>query len=262
MAITGVVSFWVFPLLSSLVWMGMLLGMLLSWVIEDKYRHYDTMASRATIAFISNIGADRLQPLFITGCILTACLFDVGLIAEPILRLKGRLVLYKSTSEKVLCAFNIFFAVVGTVGLICLSIFRTGWPGRLHWVFLSLFIVGYLLSAIFLCAMYQRMAAKNPEHPELRASFLVKLVFIILEMVLLVCFLACRRHKRDMSAIFEWTISFVFSFYVFHFVMDLYPAVHTVSLQSRFIAPVEDEKPGSPRPSSSASSRQNAGDMA
>lgn len=147
----------VFPIISGLAWLGMLLGMLLSWIIDENSRHYDTMSERATIAYISNIGADRLQPLFITGCTLTAVFLDAAFIAERWLRHKGRLVPNSSKGEKALSILSLLFAAVGTVGLICLSIFKTGTHGRLHWVFLALFIIGYLISAIFLCWEYQRL---------------------------------------------------------------------------------------------------------
>uniref|UniRef100_A0A8H7TMP8 CWH43-like N-terminal domain-containing protein n=1 Tax=Bionectria ochroleuca TaxID=29856 RepID=A0A8H7TMP8_BIOOC len=222
------ISYWAFPIISGLVWLGMLLGMLLSWIIDENSRHYDTMSERATIAYISNIGADRLQPLFITGCTLTAVFLDAAFIAERWLRHKGRLVPNSSKGEKALSILSLLFAAVGTVGLICLSIFKTGTHGRLHWVFLALFIIGYLISAIFLCWEYQRLQYKNRDFPELRMSFWIKLTFIIVELGLLIAFGACSRTRNtNAAAVLEWIISFIFSFYVFSFVIDLWPAVET-----------------------------------
>lgn len=38
----------------------------------------------------------------------------------------------------------------------------------------------------------------------------------------------CSRSKKyDAAAVLEWVIAAVFSFYVFSFVVDLWPAVHT-----------------------------------
>ncbi|VUC29433.1 unnamed protein product [Clonostachys rosea] len=222
------ISYWVFPIISGLVWLGMLLGMLLSWIIDDNSRHLDTMSERATIAYISNIGADRLQPLFITGCVLTAVFLDAAFIAERWLRHNGRLVPNSSMGEKALSILSLVFATVGTVGLICLSIFKTGTYGRLHWVFLALFIIGYLISAIFLCWEYQRLQSKNRDYPELRLSFWIKLAFIIVELALLIAFGACSRTRNtNAAAVLEWTISFIFSFYVFSFAIDLWPAIET-----------------------------------
>lgn len=135
----------------------MLLGMLLSWIIDEHGRRYSTMAKTADIAYISNIGADRLRPLFIAGCVLTSVFLDLSFVAERWLRHRGRLIPNSSIGEKILAGLTIAFALVGTVGLICLSIFQTGKHKRLHYLFLFLFIAGYMLSAIFFCWEYQRL---------------------------------------------------------------------------------------------------------
>ena len=51
-------------------------------------------------------------------------------------------------------------AVAGTVGLILLSIFDTLRHPSLHNAFLALFIVGYVFTAVFLCAEFQRLGIK------------------------------------------------------------------------------------------------------
>lgn len=54
-----------------------------------------------------------------------------------------------------------FCALVGTCGLILLSIFDTWRHPHLHDIFLLLFIVGYVVSAIFICAEYQRLGIRK-----------------------------------------------------------------------------------------------------
>ncbi|KAK7402946.1 hypothetical protein QQX98_011298 [Neonectria punicea] len=239
MPIRGVIiSYWVLPIISGLVWLGMLLGMLLSWIIDENGRHYSTMADTADIAYISNIGASRLRPLFIAGCVLTSVFLDASFVAERWLRHRGRLVPNTSVGEKVLAGLTIVFAIIGTVGLICLSIFQTGKHRRLHYTFLFLFIAGYMISAVFICWEYQRLGIKNRDHKMLRISFYVKLVFILVELALCIVFVVCSRtHNQNPAAVFEWIISFVFSFYVFSFVIDLYPAVRTKSHDARYPKP-------------------------
>lgn len=46
--------------------------------------------------------------------------------------------------------------------------------------------VGYVVSAIFICAEYQRLGIKYREHRVLRASFWIKLFFIFVEIILAV----------------------------------------------------------------------------
>lgn len=62
----------------------------------------------------------------------------------------------------------------------------------------------------------------------LRASFWIKLSFIITEVVLAIVFAATSfTHKKNIAAYFEWVIAFIFTFYILSFVVDLWPARHT-----------------------------------
>lgn len=115
------------------------------------------MGRGGTIAYISDIGAQELKPLFIAGSVVTVVLLDLAFFAERWLRHRGRLVRNQSSGERVLVWLSIFFAVVGAAGLILLSIFDTWRHKRLHDVFLLLFIGGYWLSAVFTCWEYQRL---------------------------------------------------------------------------------------------------------
>ncbi|KAJ4328011.1 hypothetical protein N0V84_001541 [Fusarium piperis] len=235
MAVKGVFSYWWFPIISGVVWTGMLLGLLLEWLVNQHGRRLPTMSEQASIAFISNIGAERLQPLFIVGCVLTSVFLDLAFFSERWLRHNGRLVPNVSLGEKILSILSMVFAIVGTVGLICLSIFRTGEYRTLHNMFLGLFIGGYLISAVFICCEYQRLGKKYREHRMLRLSFWVKLIFILVEFALIVAFgVLGRLRERDAAAVLEWIISFIFTFYAVSFVIDLYPAVRTKNPDARY----------------------------
>lgn len=197
-------------------------------IIDTRFKQYSSMEDSQMIAYISDVGAGELKPLFITGCVLTTVLLDTSFLSDRWLRHRGRLVPNTTLSEKVLSGFTILWALVGTVGLVCLSIFDTARHPRLHDVFLGLFIVGYLLSAIFICAEYQRLGVHNPQHRVLAVSFWVKLAFIIVTVCLAVPFVVMNRLENwNVAAVLEWVIAFVFSFYVFSFYVDLYPAVYT-----------------------------------
>ncbi|KAH6840891.1 Frag1/DRAM/Sfk1 family-domain-containing protein [Chaetomium sp. MPI-CAGE-AT-0009] len=180
------------------------------------------------IAYISDIGASDLKPLFVTGCILTTLLLDISFAADRWLRHKGRLAPNTTTGEKVLSGLSIGFAIIGTVGLTLLSIFDTVWQPDLHNIFLLLFIAGYVISAIFICWEYQRLGKHYREHRILRISFWIKLTFVIIEVLLAIAFVACTftRHYNAGAGL-EWVIALIFSFYVFSFYVDLYPAAAT-----------------------------------
>ena len=139
----------------------MLLGLFLHWVIKDHSRKYSSMETGQTIAYISDIGADKLKPLFVSGCVVTTITFDLSFAAERWLRHSGRLVPNMSTGEKILFGLSIAWAFVGTAGLILLSIFDTVNHPKLHDVFLLLFIGGYMLSAVFICWEAQRLGSSE-----------------------------------------------------------------------------------------------------
>lgn len=224
-------SYWVFPIIAGVVWLSALLALLLFWAIGTHGMRYSSMSGTQNIAYISDVGADRLKPLFVTGCVLTTILLDISFGADRYLRHKGRLVPNASTTEKVLSGLTIFFAIIGTAGLILLSIFDTARHPKLHDVFLLFFIAGYVFSAIFICWEYQRLGNRYRDHRVLRISFWIKLVFVVVEILLAIAFVACTfTGNYNPGAVLEWTIAFIFSFYVFSFYVDLYPAVKTKNL--------------------------------
>ena len=154
------------PVVSGLVWLGMLLGMLIWWTVDQHRAKLPSMGSGQKVAYISDVGAFQLQPLFIAGCAVTTVFLDLSFAAERWLRHKGRLVPNMSRGEKVLAGLSILFALVGTAGLILLSIFDTYDYPTLHDLFLLFFMGGYLVSAVFTCWEYQRLGkSKNHRNP-------------------------------------------------------------------------------------------------
>ncbi|KAL8807502.1 MAG: hypothetical protein Q9182_000667 [Xanthomendoza sp. 2 TL-2023] len=183
------------------------------------------MEPNQRIAYISDIGAQGLRPLFIAGSCVTTIFLDLSFAAERWLRHTGRLAKNMGTVEKVLSALSIICAIGGTAGLILLSIFDTVHHPTLHDGFLLLFIAGYILSAIFICAEYQRLGVHFRQHRVLRASFWAKLFFIIVEVVLAAVFIGTSfTSNKSIAAVFEWIIALIFTFYVVTFCVDLLPA--------------------------------------
>ncbi|KAL8914632.1 MAG: hypothetical protein Q9171_000813 [Xanthocarpia ochracea] len=216
--------FWILPLISASTWLAMLLAMFIVWELQGS-PHYVSMEPNQRIAYISDIGAQELQPLFIAGASVTTIFLDLSFAAERWLRHTGRLAKNMGNAEKGLSALSIFFAVGGTCGLILLSIFDTVSHSKLHNGFLLLFIAGYIISAIFICAEYQRLGVHFRQHRVLRASFWMKLFFIIVEVLLAAVFIGTSfTSHRSIGAVLEWIIALIFTFYVLTFFVDLLPA--------------------------------------
>ena len=87
--------------------------------------HYPSMDPDQHIAYISDVGAYGLKPLFISGSVVTTIFLDLAFVSERWLRHTGRLAQNTTKAEKILSGFSIVFAIAGSAGLILLSIFDT-----------------------------------------------------------------------------------------------------------------------------------------
>ncbi|KAL4930614.1 Frag1/DRAM/Sfk1 family protein [Aspergillus undulatus] len=225
-----IISFWIFPVISACMWIAMLAAMLATWCIQG-YPIYPGMEPGQTIAYISDVGAEGLQPLFIAGSAVTVVFLDLAFISERWLRHAGQLVPNKGWFDKGCAIGSIFFSIAGAAGLILLSIFDTVHHNRLHGGFLAMFLVAYLVSAILVCIEYLRIGIfYRPHHRILLVSFGIKLFFIIVEVALAIGFGVCgwhEPHHRNAAAVLEWVIALVFTFYVLSFIIDLLPSVRT-----------------------------------
>ncbi|KAJ5709903.1 FK506 suppressor Sfk1 [Penicillium malachiteum] len=231
------ISFWVFPVVSACMWVAMLIAMLATWVRDGEpiypcMLNADGTTDGQTVAYISDVGAYGAQPLFITGSVITVVFLDLAFLSERWLRHSGQLAQNKGRLDKICAIASIFFAIAGALGLILLSIFDTAQYPHLHDGFLVMFIGGYLISAILICAEYLRIGLfYRSQHRILLVSFCIKLAFVIIEIALAIAFGICMessdRAKKNPSAIIEWVIAFVFTGYILSFVIDLLPSIRT-----------------------------------
>lgn len=112
------------------------------------------------------------------------------------------------------------------------------------------FSAGYIVSAIFICAEYQRLGIHYREYRILAASFWIKLAFIFIEVALAISFgvLSYQGHYNR-AAVIEWTISLIYIFYIWSFIIDFLPATRTRHKEDRFPLPVrkQDDEMGMAR---------------
>ncbi|THH07456.1 hypothetical protein EW145_g3366 [Phellinidium pouzarii] len=212
---------WV-PLATAFVWFGTVLALLITWLASGR-PHYVSMSDDQTIAYISDVAADFLKPLFITGCAITAIGFVFCLAVERWARHEGRLLPDMRRREKVMGSLAIFWSFVGGVGLILLSIFDTKRHSRLHRVFLLIFVVGTALSAIFTVIEFRWLDKTfGRRFRLLRIAYLIKAIFVFILIVLAIAFGALLDSSSpNDGAIIEWTIAFLFTVYLLTFWFDL-----------------------------------------
>ncbi|KAK0265807.1 hypothetical protein LTR91_023301 [Friedmanniomyces endolithicus] len=229
------ISYWFLPLFAGFVWLGTLLAMLGTWLAKGS-PHYAWQGVGQHVTYISDVGATRWgRPLFITGSAVMVVVFDLAFISERWLRHKGRLSHNYSTTEKAMSICAIIFAIIGAAGLIFLTIFDTKDYPTVHDSMLGVFILGYIISAIFICAEYQLLGKHFREYRILRTSFWIKLSFIFVELGLAIGFAVTEYTGRlNISGYLEWIVSLVYIFYVWSFIIDFIPAVHTKPQHKRF----------------------------
>ncbi|QKX62643.1 uncharacterized protein TRUGW13939_09804, partial [Talaromyces rugulosus] len=226
-AVMWIISFWLLPVISAIVWLAMLIAMLSTWAAQGKPR-YSEMSVDEHVPYISDIGARGLKPLFIAMGSVTVVTLDLAFLAERWMRHSGHLVRNKGRFDKACSIISLFFAAAGAAGLILLTIFDTVRHPSMHRAFLGLFIGGYLISAIFICLEYLRMGIfYRSKYVVLIVSFWIKAIFVVVELALAIAFGVLDKvsKRQNAAAIIEWVISFIFTFYVLSFVIDLLPSV-------------------------------------
>lgn len=204
------------------------MAMIIYWAVDKNFIVYPYENQGQTIAFISDVGAGHLYALFIAMASTTVISLDIAMAAERWLRHNGRLAPNTSRNQKLLDIAALLAAIAGAIGIILLSIYNTRDYPNMHDRCLGVFLAGYVLSAIFICAEYGLLGKVFRNHPVLKWSYYIKLFFIIVEICLAIAFGVCQLYdKYNAAAVLEWMLAFIYTFYVFTFVLDLLPAVKT-----------------------------------
>lgn len=153
-----IISFWLLPVISAIVWVVMLIAMLSTWAAQGKPRYSEMsvdervpyvsslcilvvgLTKRIFYRYISDIGARGLKPLFIAMGSVTVVTLDLAFLAERWMRHRGHLVRNKGRFDKACSIISLFFAAAGAAGLILLTIFDTVRHPSMHRAFLGLFM--------------------------------------------------------------------------------------------------------------------------
>jgi hypothetical protein len=222
----------------------MLWVMVIVWLAQGQ-PYYPSMGTHQRVAYISDIGAGVLKPLFVTGCCLTAVFFFASLLS---MRRNHALI---RRLERTLDALSLVAGLVGAVCLVLLAAFDTHRHPSLHRLFLLLFMMGVVFSALFTTVEYRRLGKTFTQHTVLGWSYRFKQGIVAVEVALSVAFgVTMYRKLHDTAAILEWceffsppppaegvlarlltdsaaVIAFAFTFYVLSFFFDLRPAART-----------------------------------
>lgn len=208
------------------MWFSMLWAMLIVYLAQGRPRY--PSQDTGTLAFISDIGASALKPLFITGTSITSTFFFLSLLS-----MRRNQALHKR-KDRVLDLCALFLGLVGSASLILLSVFDTARHSKLHRLFLLLFMLGIVLSALFTTLEYRSLGKSFTTHPVLKYSYAGKAVLLVVEGGLSIGFAVCLgTHKPTAGAALEWVIAFIFTLYVLTFFFDLRPKARTKSVLAK-----------------------------
>ncbi|KAF8149832.1 Frag1/DRAM/Sfk1 [Crassisporium funariophilum] len=206
------------PIAAATMWFGTLLAMLIVWLASGRPRY---PSQDGSIAYISDVGADILKPLFIVGCAITAVGFFLSLVVERYLRHSGRLIPSMRRRERVLSMLAVAGSFIGGCGLILLSIFDTRRHSSAHRAFLLVFIVGVALSAIFTIIEYWWISKDFVNERSLKVAYIAKAIIATLLIALAIAFAITLFRAVNVGAVIEWVIAFGFTFYLLTFYYDL-----------------------------------------
>jgi len=209
------------PFFTAFIWLATVLALLITWLAQRR-PHYVSMSPGQTIAYISDVAADILKPLFIVSCVITAVGFFLSLVVERWLRRTGRLLPEFRKRERAMSALACAGAFFGGAGLILLSIFDTKRHPSLHRVFLLVFVLGVALSAIFTVLEFRWLNKEFEQNvTRLRNIYILKGIIAAALIVFAIIFGSLLDVRQNVAAVFEWAIAFGFTFYLLTFWWDL-----------------------------------------
>ena len=141
----------ILPLVCGTVWLITLLTLLIYWLAEGSPRYPGQV--NPYVAFISDIGAFRLQPLFITGGIVASLTLTATIVSVHLARRERRLSTQKPRDkqpryEKWGSILACLFDVAACPCRICITLFNNHGHPSLHRTFLFLGLAGTALSCI------------------------------------------------------------------------------------------------------------------
>jgi len=214
------------PICGAFIWFSTLFSMVITWKARGE-PHY--VSQNSNLPYISDIGADILKPLFVIGGTITAISFFLSLAIERWLRHSGRLIPNMRRREKIFSSLAIFGSFIGGCGLILLTIFDTKRHPSLHRLFLLVFMVGVVLSAIFTVFEFRWISKEFAEVKKLKHAYITKAIIATILVLLAIGFAIALyqgdRHNNEkatfVGGILEWVIGFGFVFYLLTFYLDL-----------------------------------------
>ncbi|KNZ55108.1 hypothetical protein VP01_2765g2 [Puccinia sorghi] len=231
------------PVLTAVIWFGMLVGLLLFWLVNAHGKRYRD--DEASILFISDIGAAH-KSWFSPGCTLVFSFYTMTLLAERWLRYHQRIPQVIGKRQRYWGFSTAIIGILGGFSLMMLSFLDTFNHPTAHWCFTFTFMIFIAGSSFSQIIEVYFLHKEFPHRVHLRRNAALKSSIIFISTALGVVFGSKPTAKRDnrllsIAAICEWSVAFLLTFYFLTFALDFWPAAKTSTrfqgqLDSRFMA--------------------------
>lgn len=235
------------PIGAAVVWFITLFILLIYWLAVGRPRY---SSQEGAVAFISDVGAQVLKPLFVVGCVLTSLFFLGTLLVVHLIHAityPGRIQASDAVSpgesasrspphlphrttrlQTVTSVITIVFTLLTSLSLILLSGFDTLQYRGTHQRFLAIFALSLFIGVIASVVLSGQLFFAHRHIKWLKTSFVLKLstaLVLISVGVAFVSRLATTERGVDIgynqAGILEWTLGLIFVFYVLTFWYDL-----------------------------------------
>jgi len=199
-------------------WFITLSALLLVWIARGLPTYPDQ--SNPYVAFISDIGAFQMKPLFLVGGLITAISFFGTVASVHFARYDSAMyaiVDYKH--NKILSVTATLFGMVSAMSLVLLVTLDTYRHHEAHVVTLQLVFFSLAASAACTIAVYSDQLTRDSPFPKLRRHVWICCGIVLLEVLLSVPFFAfIWLGPLRAAGVLEWIITFVGCFYIWNFV--------------------------------------------
>jgi hypothetical protein len=159
---------YLFPLIASTSWFLTLFILLTTWLAKGRPRY--PLQSNPYVAFVSDIGAFTLKPLFCLGGILTSFFFVLTIFSVHYARYSPKLypLQYPNKNKKAISLLAVTSSVASGTALVFLSILDTYRYHERHSVLLKICFGGLGISALGTCWVYMDQMMRGSSFKRLR----------------------------------------------------------------------------------------------
>ncbi|KAF2195162.1 hypothetical protein K469DRAFT_698722 [Zopfia rhizophila CBS 207.26] len=209
---------WLFPLIAGTFWFLTLAALLITWLANGMPKY--PKQSNPYVAFISDIAAFQLKPLFLIGGTVTALAFICTVFSVHFSRYDHRMYGIDDMKwKKGASVLAMLFGVVAGLALILLAVMDTFRFHEEHAVLLLVCFIGLVSSMVLTTVVYWDQVWRPSPFRRLRAFCTASAITVFVDFcvgVAFYCFMSSGYWR--VAGILEWIVAFTGAIYLWCFV--------------------------------------------